>query len=251
MKNNKYDIPIACGVVCGKTTEAVKKQIHEAENCQVEMVEWRLDALADTYEVFLKERENINTCIKMLEDSGKTLILTLRTACEGGFFNGDTRDYFRILHEMEKLFKFDMVDIEYARWVDHEDELHQELPGNSKSRIVSHHDFVRVPQGQSIAALFEKMNKLDVAFIKGAFMAHDFADTLRLMGAALEFKRAHPKRKLIYMAMGESGMATRILTGEAASAISFASLDDKNVAAPGQVELKELTEILKLQGRKG
>jgi 3-dehydroquinate dehydratase-1 len=247
MKNNKCIIPKICGAVSGRTAEAFRKQFMEAEKYKIEIIEWRLDSMVDTYESFKPEKESIKACIEMLRETKKQVILTLRSVKEGGFFKGNTKEYFEILMEMDALFDFGMIDIEYARWIEHTAGFVGELPGNGGNRIVSHHDFERVPESSEILALFGKMAGLDAAFVKGAFMAKDFSDTLRLMEVALDFNREYPERKLIYMAMGEAGMTSRILTGEAASAITYGSVDTKVPTAPGQLDLGTLTEILNLQ----
>ncbi len=249
MKNNECIIPKICGAVNGATVETVRKQLMEAEKYKIEIIEWRLDAMVDTYESFQKDNKSIIACIEALRKTQKHIILTLRSFEEGGFFKGTSKEYFEILMAMDKLFDFWMLDIEYARWMEYIAEFVGELPGSAIKRIVSHHEFEGVPESSEISALLNKMEKLDAAFLKVAFMAKDFSDTLRIMELALEFNREHPERKLIYMAMGEAGMTSRILTGEAASAITYASLDSKVPTAPGQLELGKLTQLLNLQNR--
>ncbi|MBK5252444.1 MAG: type I 3-dehydroquinate dehydratase [Peptostreptococcaceae bacterium] len=249
MENNERIIPEICGTISGRTAEAFRKQFMEAEKYKIGIIEWRLDAMVETYESFQRENESIRACIEILRKTQKQVILTLRSFKEGGFFKGNSKEYFEILMAMDTLFGFGMIDIEYARWIDNAAGYLEKLPGSGSKRIVSHHDFERVPESSEILALFGKMERLDAAFVKGAFMPKDFSDTLRLMEVALDFNREHPERKLIYMAMGEAGMTSRILTGEAASAITYGSVDTKNLAAPGQLDLGTLTEILNLQRR--
>ncbi len=249
MENNECIIPKICGAVGGRTAEVFRNQFMEAEKHRIEIIEWRLDAMVDTYEAFQREKESIKACIETLRETQKQVMLTLRSVKEGGFFKGNSKEYFEILMEMDGNFDFGMIDIEYARWIDNAAGYLEKLPGSGGKRIVSHHDFERVPESSEILALFGKMAGLDAAFVKGAFMARNFSDTLRLMEVALDFNSEYPERKLIYMAMGEAGMTSRILTGEAASAITYGSVDTKAPTAPGQLDLGILAEILNLQRR--
>ncbi|SRR6056297_4014093 len=247
MDKKEFATPKICGSISGRTAKAVERQFAHAEKTGIDMIEWRLDSMAFTYEDYMNEKSTIRECIKIFEESPKPIILTLRSSVEGGLFNGCTKEYFHILKEMGGSLGFSMVDIEYARWMDWENGPGGILPCSNSARIVSHHDFKKTPVKKEIVDLLERMAKLDARFVKGAFMAGDFFDTIRLMDAALEFKRKVPEKELIYMAMGEAGMASRILSGEAAPAISYASMDMEKPTAPGQYKLDILLGILELQ----
>ncbi len=249
MDRKEFAIPKICGSINGQTVKAVGIQFSDAEKKGIDMLEWRIDSMASTYAEYIGKKKEIRDCIRIFEECGKPIILTLRSACEGGLFYGDTAGYFKILKEMVESFDFCMVDIEYARWMELGNIRDGNLPFNGIGIIVSHHDFNGMPEKKEILDLFERMAKLDAGFVKGAFMAGDFSDTLKLMEAALEFKRKRPEKELIYMAMGEAGMVSRILSGEAAPAISYASMDMEKPTAPGQFKLDILVGILELQKR--
>ncbi|HKL11275.1 MAG TPA: type I 3-dehydroquinate dehydratase [Clostridia bacterium] len=249
MDKKEFAIPKICGAINGQTVKSVEIQFSVAEKTKIDILEWRIDSMAFTYEDFIDKKGKIKDCIKIFKESRKPIILTLRSSLEGGLFVGDTNEYFRILEDMVESFNFSMVDIEYSRWMEWKNRQGGILPLNNTDIIVSHHDFKRMPEKKEILDLFQRMAKLDARFVKGAFMAGDFSETLRLMGAANEFKGKRPEKELIYMAMGEAGMASRILSGEAAPAITYASLDMEKPTAPGQYKLDILVGILELQRR--
>jgi len=249
MDKKEFAIPKICGSINGQTLKAVEKQFSDSEKTGIDMLEWRIDPMVFTYEDFIDKKRKIRDCIKMFEKCKRPIILTLRSAVEGGYFKGDTSEYFKIIKEMLESYEFSMVDIEYARWMQHRNADHGILPGKNSARIASHHDFKRTPEKSELVALLEGMAELEAEYVKGAFMAGDFSDTLKLIGAALDFKRKRKGKELIYMAMGQAGMASRIFSGEAAPAISYASLDMEKPTAPGQFRLDILVEILELQRR--
>lgn len=239
-------VPKVCGIINGKDSESVLWQLEAAENLELDMVEWRLDALVQSRQDIYDKRVLLQSSAKGIGALGLPVILTLRSDREGGFFEGSLENYFEVLQETEKFCVFEYIDIEYARWILWSEREEGPLPLRSGSRIVSHHDFKSMPAATEIGGLFDDMAQLDAVWVKGAFMAHDFSDTLRLMEAALAFKKRRPDKKLIYMAMGEAGVMSRILQGEAASGVTYATLDESGPAAPGQWKIKPLIDMMKL-----
>ncbi|PLX31711.1 MAG: hypothetical protein C0604_06615, partial [Clostridiales bacterium] len=141
MDRKEFAIPKICGSINGHTIKEVETQFSDAQKNGIDMLEWRIDFMASTNAEFMAKKEEIRDCIKIFEECGKPIILTLRSASEGGLFHGDTAGYFKILKEMVGSFEFCMVDIEYARWIERGNIRADILPFNGSGIIVSHHDF--------------------------------------------------------------------------------------------------------------
>lgn len=232
-------VPRVCGIVNGKDQEAVGRQIEAAGRLPVEWIEWRLDAPAPTPRAFEASSKWLEAAARALEQVGKPVILTLRSENQGGSFRGSDRDWGRILRQTDGWGTFRLIDLELHRW----EGLEGELPAPVGRLLVSHHDFEGVPEARALRKRFDLLASKGTPWVKGAFMARDFSDTLRLMTAAWEFKNRCPDRTLVYMAMGEAGRMSRILAGEAASALTYAVLDGKGPAAPGQWPIETLLGI--------
>jgi len=152
-------------------------------------------------------------------------IVTARPERQGGRFGGDESTRLELLRHAARFATF--VDIEddvpVAQW--------------PKGRIiVSRHDFSgNMPQLQQIVRNLEDSS---AEVVKVAFTAQGPRDALR----ALDVLR-DARKPTIALAMGEEGVASRIVCAKFGAFGTFASLDSESPTAPGQVTIDQMTGL--------
>ncbi|MCP4375728.1 MAG: shikimate dehydrogenase, partial [bacterium] len=102
--------------------------------------------------------------------------------------------------------------------------------------ISSHHDFETCPDDLDQQA--EKLDASPAAVNKIAFNTTNPADTLR----AFDVVR-NSSKPTIALAMGDTGLASRILAGKFGAFGTFATLAEDMASAPGQPTVSELREL--------
>ncbi len=154
------------------------------------------------------------------------VVVTYRTAAQGGQYIGDEPRRLQVLRAAAQA---------GAAFVDVESDVPPDLwpPGDV---IVSSHDFQRRPA--DLAARLAAMEASPAAVNKVAFAAAGPEDAL----AALDALRACRKPTMA-IAMGEAGVASRILARKFGAFGTFASLDATSASAPGQPTLGQLRSL--------
>ncbi|HEX8397268.1 MAG TPA: shikimate dehydrogenase [Pyrinomonadaceae bacterium] len=114
--------------------------------------------------------------------------------------------------------------------------------------IVSEHNFDGVPK--NLDSLYEGMwidesEGLKIEVIKIAAQAKDVTDSLALM--KLLERAKSDNRELIPIAMGESGVWTRILGLSRGAFMTFAALDEESATAPGQLTAREMLDVYRVK----
>ncbi len=166
---------------------------------------------------------------------GLPAILTCRHASEGGAWSGDAS-------ERERL--FDAADRAGAGWIDIE-LAHLAAWRPAKARlIISAHDFHGM--GEDPEAQVRRMLAAGAHIAKIALTARDGCDLERVRAL-----NAIARGMVAAMAMGEHGLASRLLAGVWGSALCFARLDSDGGSAPGQPLLSELARYrVRAQGER-
>lgn len=148
------------------------------------------------------------------------VIVTCRPIWEGGCFKGSEEDRLRILEDALAA-GADYVDVEWKALTPAFAE------GRHRQRVVvSMHDFDGVPA--DLDARVDAMSRTGAGTVKIAVMAHRLADCLPLLDLAS--RRGGPTSVL---AMGDAGLATRVLATRFGSCWTYAA--DETVVAPGQL----------------
>ncbi len=110
------------------------------------------------------------------------------------------------------------------------------------SMVLSHHDFASTPS--DLVAVFERMTSTPAAIYKLATFATRSVDQFRHFDV-LDRARALGKRA-VAIAMGEKGIATRVLGPSRGAAFTFCAADHGRVAAPGQLELAAMSGLFRV-----
>lgn len=197
-------LPQLCVTVTADSVAELRRRRDEVRDA--DMVELRLDTVRDP---------DVSAAL-----AGRHLpvILTCRPMWEGGHFTGSEEERRRILAEAIAL-GADLVDVEWrANFTDL-------LAATGGRRIVlSHHEFSGVPA--DLAARLAAMRATGAEFVKVAVMAHRLRDTLTLL--SLSEQRC---LSTVVLAMGEAGLASRVLAGRFGSCWTYAG----DGVAPGQI----------------
>jgi 3-dehydroquinate dehydratase / shikimate dehydrogenase len=230
-----------CIPICESRASELARKVAIA-TADADLIELRMDCLSGV---------ELALAMHHLDDdpSGAThrpLILTLRPAEQGGGREID------ILNRLSFWVERFLYDDGYEGFADIELELLQLIRQSEDERwrqldwtrvICSHHDFTGVPA--TLAEIYERMAATPARILKLAVRARDATDCLpvfQLLERALSDGRA-----MIAIAMGEAGLATRILGPSRGSFLTYAPLVPSHVTAPGQITANMLRELYRVQ----
>lgn len=196
-----------------ETMECVEKAINM--NCQ--LIEWRLDALNGKVDL----EKVISTCEKIKNKTDKKLILTLRTAKQGGLRDMDPSTYVWMVRRLIDLAKPDFVDIEMVNCAGDAQlkMLTRMAHGKGVNVIVSYHDMLYTETAREICMRLCHMKYLGADLPKVAYMAKD-QDSVQAVidGATNAVAEIGP---VIAIAMGEIGKITRLEGDKFGSVVNF------------------------------
>jgi 3-dehydroquinate dehydratase/shikimate dehydrogenase len=217
---SKICVPVCAGA------GALREEIARAVDLS-DLIELRLDCLDPAGRMSaLRELEAIRGRVR-------TVILTLRPAEQGG--RSDVNREERISFWSSVVETPGVIyDIEYELLPDL-----SEIP--PENIICSHHDF---EGGADLDDLYERMKAAPAGILKIVVQINDAIDCLRVFKLLERAQRE--ERKLIAIAMGPAGVATRILGPSRGALLTYGSLDQESSTAPGQLSARELREVYRL-----
>ncbi len=186
-----------------------------------DVIELRLDCLKELPEY----------AANVLKDFSRPVILTYRPTEQGGHHDST--------HAERKAFWTSLAPRLESDWWDVEGDLVQDLSLDWSRIIVSHHDFSGVPN--DLEQIYERLAGTPAAVVKIAVQATDITDCLPVFHL-LDRARSEG-RELIAIAMGNAGIATRILGPSRGSFLTYGALDDDSSTAPGQVTANKLRSL--------
>lgn len=205
--------PLLCVTVTAPTTAALREARDRVSGA--DLVELRLDSVSDP------------TAAGAMAGRRQPVVVTCRAAWEGGGFKGSEDERRRLLREAIEL-GAEYVDLEWRAGFD-------DLITRTGGRriVLSSHDFEKMPSDLTDQA--RAMRATGAEVIKIAAKANRLGDCLRLR--EVDAMSGLPGRAVL-IAMGEAGLATRILAGRFCSAWTYAgSLPDI-----GQVSAESLLD---------
>jgi 3-dehydroquinate dehydratase/shikimate dehydrogenase len=207
-----------CVSLMRETTDELMRSLR-ALPPEVGLAEVRLDAMSE----FDLER--------IIGGADRPLIITCRPEREGGRTRMAEDDRLDKLRRAARL-GADYVDVE----LDSVDRL-GELPGTAQ-KIVSYHDFERTPD--ELEGIFRRIRHSGADVVKLAVRAEEIGDTARV----LQLLRRHAGEvPTIALAMGEEGLASRVLAGKFGAFLTFACESDDRRAAPGQIDVAQMLQM--------
>ena len=208
-----------CVPVCEKDLDALRSACERAVEW-ADVIELRLDCLDST-------PENIS---ELLQGLGRPVILTFRPSEQGGH---------RKLNREEREVFWKTAPRNESVWWDVEGELVQDLSPDWSRVIASHHDFSGVPT--DLQQIYERLAETPAYVLKIAVQAHDIVDCIAVFQLLDRARREG--REMIAIAMGNAGIATRILGPSRGAFLTYGALDDVSSTAPGQVNAPKLRSL--------
>jgi 3-dehydroquinate dehydratase/shikimate dehydrogenase len=200
-----------CVTVTADTTAELRERRDRITGA--ELVELRLDTVRDP------------SAAGALAGRRMPVIVTCRPTWEGGQFTGSEEERRRILRDAQQL-GADYVDVE---WNAGFDDIVAARGGQGV--VLSTHDFAGVPD--DLRARLAAMRSTGAEVVKIAVMAHRLTDCLPLLAIGQE-----EKSPVALVAMGDAGVASRILASRFGSCWTYAG----DGAAPGQMPLEKLRD---------
>lgn len=236
-------IPKICVPVSERTQEEVLAAAMSMRKEPFDLVEWR----ADWYLDVLEPKQVRETLQILREVLGQTpIIFTVRTAKEGGELELSVRDYERILTDVAASGLADLIDVELFAGDDTVRNIVRAAKDSGTAVIASSHEFTETPPADELVARMERMRELGADILKIAVMPERPEDVLTLLEATGRAKR-ETGEPLITMAMGGLGLISRVCGETFGSDVTFGAAG--KASAPGQMDVRELDEVLLLLHR--
>src|ERR1041385_4325991 len=208
-----------CVPVCEKEFDALRQTCARASEW-ADLIELRLDCLERVPE--------------KIPEIDHPVILTLRPAEQGG--------HGKLNREERQAFWSSITPQTETVWWDIEGDLVHELAPDWSRVIVSHHDFSGVPH--DLEQIYERLARTPAAVLKIAVQANDILDCIPIFN--LLDRARNEGKELIAIAMGNAGIATRILGPSRGSFLTYGAVDDQSATAPGQVNARKLRSLYHL-----
>ena len=228
--------PKICVPLTGDNPQTVLDQAAGAVLAHPDLIEWRADYMLS---------RNKTMVFQMASDLRKILgriplLFTVRTAEEGGLFDGTPDEYRQVILEAAYAGIPDLIDVEGFH--PGAKELIKELKDLDICVITSRHNFSCTPPPREMMDIFDQLLETGADVLKQAVMPIEPGDVTNLM----EVTRQYHERvqiPLISMAMGPLGRASRTEGESCGSCVTFASVGA--ASAPGQLRIDELRMELK------
>ncbi len=232
-------IPLFIGPITSKTDEEILERAKILGESSLDIIEWR----ADFYKFFYDPQKILKLLFELNEIIGrKTLLFTLRS-CEEGGKNPLPFPYFSFLIKYILKNDLDLIfDVEFSLPKNSRINLLNEIHKKKLLAIGSYHNFLGTPSKDFLLKILREMEREAFDILKIAVMAKNEDDSREILDLIKVYKK-ETKKKLIILAMGENGKATRLLGPILGVDMTFVSLGEKS--APGQLSLDESLKFFK------
>lgn len=216
-------LKMICIVIKGPSLDEVYQQIRKASEYRC-LIELRLDYFLSRDYASLK---------KLRAAFSVPMIFTLRSKLHGGNYS-QTEDC--RLAEIRSLadLKPEYLDLEHTTSHSLIDDIATHHP--EIKLILSYHNFLETPK--NLDNIYYEMKKVPASFYKVAVTAKNSIEALQLLCWA----KNRSDNTLIPISMGGYGQITRVLGPVVGTPITYASLDDDQQTALGQLTAKILIE---------
>jgi 3-dehydroquinate dehydratase/shikimate dehydrogenase len=172
--------------------------------------------------------------LAILRSKTRPLVFSCRRRRDGGRWEDtEPRRRFVLLEAVKR--GFDYVDVE------HQSEfLDVMMEKSGKGLIVSFHDLEATPA--DLDGLYRAMCRKGADFVKIAVTPRSFGDVARLIGLASRINSETGPR-LIPIALGPTGLLTRILAGRWGAPLTYACTAEGAEAGPGQIPVGHMVDL--------
>ena len=205
-----------------------------------------------------REATRVKAFVEALREEAKAgVILTNRSASEGGKFEGSEDERLSLLKEALEASEADAVDVEYFA----EPRKRAEIVALSRKLnatvIFSFHDFAGMPDAAELEHLALKMHAEGADIAKIAVTPETAEDALKLLELTLKLKASKASKAskagkgevagekgVAFIGMGSVGRHLRVLAPIYGSALTYGFLEGEESVAPGQLSISELRSMI-------
>lgn len=235
------DMPKICVPIVGITMDEILSEANAVKQTSADMVEWR----ADWYEDVFHEQKVLEVLYQLRKILQETPILfTFRTSNEGGEKGISSSNYKTLNISVSNSGLVDLIDVEGFMGDTLVSSIVSFAHKHNVKVIVSNHNFEKTPAKEEIIHRLCKMQELGADIPKIAVMPNCQKDVLTLLEATIEMNEKYAKGPIITMSMSNLGSISRISGQYFGSALTFGAL--KKSSAPGQLEVEDLAQMLKI-----
>lgn len=210
-----------CVVITGPSIEEARRQIVDARE-YADLIELRLDRFETLETAALN---SLRSCFTI------PMIFTLRSRSHGGDYKQSEEKRVANMRRLMTL-KPEYIDVENDVPLQFIEELSSLSPETKV--ILSYHNFADIPD---LDRLHQEMLKIPAYFYKIAVTPQNCLDAMRLVCWTQK-----NDGRLIAIGMGPHGDISRILAPIIGCPITYASIDENQQTAPGQLSAKTLCE---------
>lgn len=230
--------PKICASLMGRTIADLKREVATINDLPVDILEWRADHFGK-----VQDLETVKWALREIKPliKEKPLLFTFRSQSEGGELDVKEPFYFELNRVIARTGEVDMIDIELFHDEQAITDFVRTAHEASVKVLMSNHDFQETPNKAELLARFAKMEALGADITKIAVMSKDGADSLVVLDTMNVLKEEATK-PYIAIAMGDSGIITRLSGNLFGSAITYGSVG--KASAPGQVPVQNLRLVL-------
>jgi 3-dehydroquinate dehydratase / shikimate dehydrogenase len=224
-------LPRVCLAISAETAE---EQVATAESMARDnpFIEFRLD--------YLKQPSGALTKIHRFLETHQyvTAVATCRRAENGGKFKGSLAAQLEVLGKAHQA-GCQIVDLEIESALKAKKDAIARLRSRA-GLIVSFHDFHKT---QKLDDTLDKMLEIPADFYKIVTTAITLSDNVAMMKF---LQKESDRHALVGLCMGEQGIISRVLGVRAGSAFTFGAVDADSKTAPGQVSVRDLENIYRI-----
>lgn len=237
--------PKICVPVVAHDFEELKSQAEDIALLPADLVEWRVDFF-DAWrepEAVRQAAHTLKGCLQV------PLLFTFRTAGEGGACAISAEDYRNLLLFAASLDEISLIDVEVFFERGTVADIMRGVHDAGKFVLASHHDFQKTPASEELKSRLLYMEETGADIAKVAVMPQCKSDVFRLMEVTAEVQEPKGMHNcvnipVVTMSMSDLGVLSRVAGEFTGSAITFGAAGQ--ASAPGQVDARRLSEILKL-----
>ena len=228
--SRKASLPNICIALGFPDTETLLSHAHREIESGETFLEFRLDYLADP----LAGVQAIRGFLKAHPEA--TLLATCRRHQNHGRFNGSIEEQIEILgHAIDAGARAIDIEIESAEPA----HLAVEHLRGKAWLILSFHNFSGTP---ALEPVLKRMTKIPADAYKVVTTARKPSDNYRVLSLA----RSNPRTPLVMLAMGEPGLATRVLSPSQGAVYTYAAPNSAEGTAPGQINARLLRQLYRV-----
>lgn len=236
---------LVCVPITVLEIDAALADANQAKLLGADIVELRIDSYFPGSEGESEDTLRLNELRRLLAECPLPVILTCRSAAEGGDYDGDEADRVSLLEKLcvnaehpPAYLDFELASYTRSKNIRQKINLcvqHPKQERDVRTRLIlSMHDFDGRPK-DLMRRLAEAWSEPAASVVKFAFRARSIRDNLEIF----ELLREAPK-PTIGLGMGEFGLMSRVLAPKFGGFLTFASLRDEAATAPGQPTVADL-----------